>query len=222
MLFHSGLNKIYWSETAHTTYYLINRCPICVLDFKTPMQLWSDHDVDYNMLRVFGCLAYAHMRQDKLDPRALKCVFLGYPKGVKGYQLLCIESSNQRVILSRDVKFKENVFPLKPLKSDVNIPDISISNVPNNNHKLTSSEVESSQTVPMDRSGVDIEGNKECGQSVIEEHSGNLDGYQLARDRERIRGINRPLRYRSDGQVDYVAFTLSVAQEVENEEPKNV
>lgn len=34
--------------------------------------------VDYSKLRIFGCLAYAHVKQDKLDLRALKCILLEY------------------------------------------------------------------------------------------------------------------------------------------------
>ncbi|KAK1627376.1 hypothetical protein QYE76_001691 [Lolium multiflorum] len=38
------------------------------------------------MLRVFGCTAYAHVDNGKLEPRAVKCVFLGYGSGVKAYK----------------------------------------------------------------------------------------------------------------------------------------
>jgi hypothetical protein len=36
---------------------------------------------------VFGCAAYAHVDNGKLEPRAIKCVFLGYGSGVKAYKL---------------------------------------------------------------------------------------------------------------------------------------
>ena len=59
-------------------------------------------------LRVFGCVAYAYIRQGKLEPRALKCMFLGYPQGVNGYKLWCMEKGHPRVLISRDVVFKES------------------------------------------------------------------------------------------------------------------
>ncbi|KAA0060051.1 retrotransposon ty1-copia subclass [Cucumis melo var. makuwa] len=34
-------------------------------------------------LRVFGCLAYAQVKDGKLNKTALKCMFIGYPQGVK-------------------------------------------------------------------------------------------------------------------------------------------
>ena len=39
---------------------------------------------DYDMLMIFGCLDYYHVKEDKLDPRAKKAVFLSFKRGVKG------------------------------------------------------------------------------------------------------------------------------------------
>ena len=58
---------------------------------------------------MFDCCAYAHVKQGKLEPRALKCIFLGYPKGIKGYRLWCLEPGMRKCIISRDVIFNENV-----------------------------------------------------------------------------------------------------------------
>lgn len=87
MLISAGLSKSFWGEAVVTTGYLINRCPSSAVNFKTPTELWSGKQSDYSSLRVFGCLAYAHVRKDKLDARAVKCFFIGYPEGVKGYKL---------------------------------------------------------------------------------------------------------------------------------------
>lgn len=71
------------------------------------MELWSGKLSDYNSLRVFSWLAYAHVRKDKLDARVVKCYFIGYPEGVKGYKLWSLETTGPRVIISRDVTFDE-------------------------------------------------------------------------------------------------------------------
>jgi hypothetical protein len=58
-------------------------------------------------LRVFGCTAYAHVDNGKLEPRAVKCIFLGYGSGVKAYKLWNPET--KRILMSRNVVFNEVV-----------------------------------------------------------------------------------------------------------------
>lgn len=74
------------------------------------MEKWSGQPADYKHLRTFGCVAYAHIDQGKLEPRAKKCVFLGYPEGVKGYKLWCVKEGCQKTLISRDVVFNEEKF----------------------------------------------------------------------------------------------------------------
>uniref|UniRef100_A0A803NRR5 CCHC-type domain-containing protein n=1 Tax=Cannabis sativa TaxID=3483 RepID=A0A803NRR5_CANSA len=81
--------------------------------FKIPQEKWTGYPPSYDHLRVFGCTAYAHIKQDKLQLRALKCLFLGYPKGVKGYKLWCLEPRYKKCLLSRDVVFREDEMAMK-------------------------------------------------------------------------------------------------------------
>ncbi|GJT30755.1 retrovirus-related pol polyprotein from transposon TNT 1-94 [Tanacetum coccineum] len=83
----SGLPDSFWAKATVTVAYLINMSPSTTLEKKTPMDLWSGHPANYEMLRIFGCVAYSHVNQWKLNLRAIKCIFLGYPDGVKGYRL---------------------------------------------------------------------------------------------------------------------------------------
>lgn len=77
------------------------------------MEKWSGKQPSLNYLKPFGCTAFAHVKQGKLEPRAIRCIFLGYPEGVKGYKLRSTESGNERTFLSRDVTFNESEFPMK-------------------------------------------------------------------------------------------------------------
>jgi len=58
--------------------------------------------------KVFGCVCFVHdYRNDirKLDPRAVKCVFVGYSSTKKGYCCWC--PSEHRFFISMDVTFRE-------------------------------------------------------------------------------------------------------------------
>ncbi|XP_038885807.1 uncharacterized protein LOC120076101 [Benincasa hispida] len=64
---------------------------------------------DFEKLKMWE--AYAHIRHDKLELRARKCIFLGYLSDVKGYRLWLLEPSEEQCIISRNVKFDELDMP---------------------------------------------------------------------------------------------------------------
>nr|KYP51414.1 Retrovirus-related Pol polyprotein from transposon TNT 1-94 [Cajanus cajan] len=106
----AGLSKEFWAEAVNTAAYLVNRSPSTAIGLKTPQEVWSGKPSDYSGLRIFGCLAYAHVNDDKLESRAMKCIFLGYPTGVKGYidyGVLKI-TEQKKFVLSKDVTFNES------------------------------------------------------------------------------------------------------------------
>jgi len=72
---------------------------------------------DVSHLRVFGYIAYVHVpdeNRSKLDPKAEKCIFIGYSLEQKGYR--CFNPSIQKLQVSRDVVFDEMVSWYSPLK----------------------------------------------------------------------------------------------------------
>lgn len=111
MLISSGMPAKFWGEAAATAVTLMNKCPSSAIGNETPDFKWFGHNGSYSMLRPFGCRAYSHIRQGKLEARAFKCVLLGYEKGVKGYRLWSTEPGNQKVVISRDVTFRELEMP---------------------------------------------------------------------------------------------------------------
>lgn len=111
MLFNSNLSKHFWAEAVSTTAYLINRSPSSALIFKTPQEAWSGKPLDISNLKIFGCPAYAHVSQGKLEPRTVKGYFIGYPEGIKGYKIWSIDRKPSRTFISRDVVFNEDALP---------------------------------------------------------------------------------------------------------------
>lgn len=85
MMIDARLFKDLWGEALKIVAHLINRSPSSTIDFLTSMQKWSGHQLDFKNLKAFRCAAYAHIKDDNLRPRALKYVFIGYSKGVKGF-----------------------------------------------------------------------------------------------------------------------------------------
>ena len=128
MLATSGLSKKFWGEAVNTAAYLVNRSPSVPLGGKCPEVVYSSKPLDLSNLRVFGCAAYVHQQVDKLDPRSKKCVFLGYPEGVKGYRLWDRNQVGFKVVISRDVIFNETDFPC--LSKPVSSPESSSDSTP--------------------------------------------------------------------------------------------
>jgi len=76
-------------------------------------------------LRVFGCTTYARVDNGKLEPRAAKCIFLGYQPSVKGYKLW--NPQTQKVVLSRNVIFNESAMFYDNLSIDAPVEGEKIS-----------------------------------------------------------------------------------------------
>ena len=115
MVAHAGVGKAFWAEAVHTANYLKNRTPMKALGMKTPYKAWYGKQPDLLNLRVFSCMAFAHVPdvlRKKLDDKAVKLRFMGYSKGGKGYRLM--HEDNRRITYRRDVTFNELCFSFNP------------------------------------------------------------------------------------------------------------
>src|SRR3954465_2548277 len=59
--------------------------------------------------KVFGCTCFVRDHRPlvgKLDPRAVKCIFIGYPSRQKSYK--CWSPIERRTFVSMDVTFRES------------------------------------------------------------------------------------------------------------------
>ena len=91
-----------------------------------PYKLVYSTKPDFSNLKVFSCLPYASSAttgRTKLDFRNLKCVFLGYKSGTKGYVLYSLHAKS--IFVTRNVMFHENIFSYSfSLSSDNSIAPI--------------------------------------------------------------------------------------------------
>ncbi|GKC82076.1 hypothetical protein Tco_1137793 [Tanacetum coccineum] len=91
----SGLSKVFWAEDTTMSTYLVNRSPSSAIGFKTPV----------DMLGFFGWLA---IKQGMLEPVKVKCIFLGYRKGIVGNKLWRLDDVTSKVVLYRNMGFNES------------------------------------------------------------------------------------------------------------------
>ena len=107
MLVSARLPKTFWAFAVAAAVYIRNRSPTITLDRCTPYEAWYGRQPAIAHLRIFGCLAYAHVhksKRDKLDPKAQPCTFVGYSPTSTGYLLW----DGHKVITSNDVYFVEH------------------------------------------------------------------------------------------------------------------
>jgi len=228
MLADSGLSQKFWAEAASTACYLINRSPNSSLEFKVPEQVWSKHKPIYSHLKPFGCIAYVHASQGKLNPRAKKGIFLGYPEGVKGYRIWLIE--DKRVVISRDIVFNEHRFykndclnqtsqGLDQTCRNADSQQVEFQNIPSDPDQGGAPDPDQggasnqNQGEAEERCDSNEQRSHEQDEDFEENAAEDLSDYLLARDRNR-RVITQPARY---AQADFIAFALNTSELIEDE-----
>ena len=120
MLVSSGLPQNMWGEAILTANYILNIVPRKKLD-KTPYELFKGRSPTYNFLRTWGCLAKVAVpppKKEKIGPKTVDCVFIGYAQNSSAYRFLVYESAipdihKNTYMESRNVSFFEHIFPYR-------------------------------------------------------------------------------------------------------------
>jgi hypothetical protein len=125
MLKHINFHKIFWAEAVTTACYIKNRVTTTGLPNNiTPHEIWIGKKPDVGHLRVFGSKCWYTIPKEnikKLDDRTSEAIMIGYPKNTKGYKLW--DFKTQKVIISRDVLFKEEKQSTESCEQDDNCDD---------------------------------------------------------------------------------------------------
>jgi hypothetical protein len=156
---------------------------------------------------VFGYPTYAHVNEGKLDPKAKKCIFMRYEHGVKRYRLWCL--SMKKLLISRDVIFHESAL--------INPKTIQ------NNEQASLGVREQVEFEADDKRKLKKNASKQLSDSGTQDSSQISDSpvdhpYSIAKDRP-MREIKPPNKY---GYADFVAYALSVVDDIQGEKLKYI
>lgn len=115
LLQEANMDQKMWAEAVNTAVYLKNRSPHKAVKDCTPEEKWSGRKINLKHLKVFGCIAHAHVPDQlrkKFDPKSKEYLFVGYDEHTKAYRLFDVGRPGH-IVKSRDVVFFENKFTLK-------------------------------------------------------------------------------------------------------------
>ncbi|CAI7845978.1 unnamed protein product [Closterium sp. NIES-54] len=107
-MIHAAAPHFLWPFAVQYAAHQLNLQPRVSLPETSPTLLWTGKVGDASAFRVWGSRAFVRdLSADKLSPRAVPCVFLGFPPDAPGWQFY--HPTSRRVLSSQDVTFNESV-----------------------------------------------------------------------------------------------------------------
>ncbi|CAI7748776.1 unnamed protein product, partial [Closterium sp. NIES-53] len=107
-MIHAAAPHFLWPFAVQYTAHQLNLQPRVSLPETSPTLKWTGKVIDGSAFRVWGSRAFVRdLSADKLFPRAVPCVFLGFPPDAPGWQFY--HPTSRRVLSSQDVTFDESV-----------------------------------------------------------------------------------------------------------------
>jgi hypothetical protein len=104
MLNEKNLPNYFWVEVVTTAIYIMNRTLATTVHGMTLKEKIIGKKPDLSHLKVFSCIAYVHVpdeKRSKLDPKAKKCIFIRYSLEQKGYR--CFNPSTWKLQVNREL-----------------------------------------------------------------------------------------------------------------------
>ncbi|CAI7836946.1 unnamed protein product [Closterium sp. NIES-53] len=107
-MIHAATPHFLWSFAVQYAAHQLNLQPRVSLPETSPTLRWTGKVGDASAFRVWGSRAFVRdLSADKLSPRAVPCVFLGFPPDAPGWQFY--HPTSCHVLSSQDVTFDESV-----------------------------------------------------------------------------------------------------------------
>ena len=99
MMSHADLPLSFWGAAIISAIYVLNRTPSKSVQ-KTPHEMWTGKVPKMSFLKIWDCEAYVKvLMSGKLEPKAERLIFVGYPKETRGYYFY--NQSENKVIVAR-------------------------------------------------------------------------------------------------------------------------
>nr|GEX71517.1 hypothetical protein [Tanacetum cinerariifolium] len=109
MMSQTTLPKSFWDYALKTAAHILNMVPTKNVE-KIPYEVWHGKAPKLSYLKGWGCEALVKRdtltKPDKLEPRSIKCIFLGYPKETMRYSFYY--PPENKVLVARNAEFLEN------------------------------------------------------------------------------------------------------------------
>ncbi|CAI7928459.1 unnamed protein product [Closterium sp. NIES-54] len=106
-MIHAAAPHFLWPFAVQYAAHQLNLQPRVSLPETSPTLLWTGKVGDASAFRVWGSRAFVRdLSADKLSPRAVPCVFFGFPPDAPGWQFY--HPTSRRVLSSQDVTFDES------------------------------------------------------------------------------------------------------------------
>ncbi|CAI7913886.1 unnamed protein product, partial [Closterium sp. NIES-53] len=107
-MIHAAAPHFLWPFAVQYAAHQLNLQPRVSLPETSPTLRWTGKVGDASAFWVWGSRAFVRdLSADKLSPRAVPCVFLGFPPDAPGWQFY--HPTSHRVLSSQDVTFDESV-----------------------------------------------------------------------------------------------------------------
>ncbi|CAI7785717.1 unnamed protein product [Closterium sp. NIES-53] len=107
-MIHAAAPHFLWPFAVHYAAHQLNLQPQVSLPETSPTLRWTGKVGDASAFRVWGSRAFVRdLSADKLSPRSVPCIFLGFPPDAPCWQFY--HPTSCRVLSSQDVTFDESV-----------------------------------------------------------------------------------------------------------------